>query len=101
MHAFYPKTNLADRFIFQLAANQTKGLVTITTKNGLIRISATAAQYASLAKVFATLGQSASAFEMLNNINAYNNHEIGAGRLAYRLTGETASLLSDMLAIRW
>jgi hypothetical protein len=82
---------------FELGANATRGLVTVSTKNGLIKISSTAAQYANLAKAFGAAANVATGFEMLNNITEYNNGEIGGGRLAYRLTGESSSLLSTIL----
>jgi hypothetical protein len=34
---------------------------------------------------------------IINNISEYNKGEIGAGRLTYRLTGETASFFSGIL----
>jgi hypothetical protein len=83
---------------FEIAEKATTGITTITTKNGVIKIVATAEQYGNLAKMFGAIGRVSTGFEMIENVQKYQNGEISGSRFTYRLTGETVSLLSDVLA---
>jgi hypothetical protein len=75
-----------------------EGTISVTTKNGIIKIAATAEQYAALSKTFGALGQISNASEMFDNVGKYRDGEISGARLTYRLTGETASFFSGVLA---
>lgn len=73
------------------------GYLTITTKNGALKIFSTVGFYLDLINTIGKFGQLATILEIGLNLNAFKDNEISSARLAYGLTGNATSLLSGVI----
>jgi hypothetical protein len=83
---------------FELAKNSTKGLVTVTTPKGIIKLTSTAVQFEGFAKSLGILGHAATTVNVISDIHSYKSGEISGTRFIYRTFGNTTSLFSSVIA---
>ena len=73
------------------------GALTIKTKDGVIQIAATAAQYENIVNGLEKLGYIGTALDLGINTNEYLNHEISGARYGYRMAGVGATVATPFV----
>lgn len=73
------------------------GVLSITTKSGVIKILTTAGTYESLAKACGFFGKVAAGYEIYSTVKDYNSGEISGGTATWRIAGTTASFFTPII----
>jgi len=74
-----------------------KGLITIKTSKGIIKIFSTAGAYAKLTKAFGIAGTAGGLLDIAINVHKYSEGEISGQRLAYRVTGTSLAVATPII----
>ena len=74
-----------------------EGIMTFSTKNGIIKVVSTAAKYEAVIKTLGWMGYMGNAFSAIYDYGEYESGQISGARLSCRMSGIVASIGAEML----